>query len=354
MEKIESVLAGRALANQSFERWIPRQCDEKWIALVSDAPKFGWDTQAIQKGLIDPLYGEFTSQPERWRPILAANLIWEAGLDAAEFSPLLAAIELCYLSFVTIRNLRNSLTAAEALPNQGTVSFPILVTVSYTARQLALTLVFSHAGMLRPDSRSWLGYRFGRVLIQMGVGGAVDMLKAEKGMKSDGERRYLDHLKLAVSPLTFTIAADTAIAAIGLIGTPEGDQLQQAASHLGIAYNLVTEILLLKERRNPSGKAFQDLLPHWSYAAAMGCCAEGGIRRVSASNGPALEKEGDLSEGRMQKALIQKALTAARKQMDQMEFSLKNVRKGLAGAYESFSETAVLPKIRALEEGMDA
>lgn len=231
----------RSLADAALEYWMPRICTQEWLLTVAGPTRFQWDLETLQAGLLDPLYEFAAARPERLRPILTAAVLESAGLDPSQYSSLLAAIELQFLADVMVKDFYNGKTLATATPTSARRPLSVTATSAYTARQFAPTLAAGHSPNLKTDDRSWLAYRFGRVLILAGVGATVSHLRWNRDHKLMNDESYVEHLRGFASPLTFEICIDCAIAALGVRERAEFVALQRAASVIGVAYQAALE-----------------------------------------------------------------------------------------------------------------
>ena len=226
----------RSLADAALEHWMPRICTQEWLVTVSGPPRFPWDLETLQAGLLDPLYEFAAAKPERLRPVLTAAILESAGLDPSQYSSLLAAVELQFLADMMVKDFYNAKTVTTATPTSARRPLSVTVTSAYTARQFAPTLAARHAPNLQPDDRSWLAYRFGRVLLLAGVGTTVSHLRWNREHQLMDDESYVEHLRSFVSPLTFEICVDSAIASLGVRDRKEFIALQRAASLIGVVY----------------------------------------------------------------------------------------------------------------------
>ena len=231
----------RSLADDALECWMPRTCTQEWLETVSGQTRFQWDLETLQAGFLDPLYEFAAARPERLRPILTAAILETAGLDPSQYLSLLAAIELQFLADVMVKDFYNGKTVATATPISASRPLSVTATSAYTARQFAPTLAARHSPNLQTDDRSWLAYRFGRVLILAGVGATVGHLRWNRDHKLMNDESYVEHLRGFASPLTFEICVDCAIAALGVRERTEFIALQRAASGVGVAYQAALE-----------------------------------------------------------------------------------------------------------------
>jgi len=236
----EMLSRARSVAGRAFEEWIPRRCDPAWLDFVSCPARFTWDVDAIQRGFIDPLYDCFDARPEHYRPSLTACLLETVGVEPGCHSLVLVASELPYLATLIVQCLRNGRTVRESMPEQTTIPIPVLVTVAYTARQMAASLVIDHGTSLAGDARTWLAYRVGHALSQSGAGRAVDFAGA--GGRLTQGTALLEYMRFFLTPLTFVLPVDCALAAIGAQGQPFAQPLREAAGCAGIAYRIAVAL----------------------------------------------------------------------------------------------------------------
>jgi len=225
--------------------------------------RFDWDVEAIQQGFVDPLYELFDQKTERWRPTLAALLIEAGGRAPERYPAMLAAVELQHLALLLLERLRNGRNIAESTAPETRLPLPVLVTVAYTAKQMASTLVIRHEGALATGTRSWLAYQVSRALYEASAGMAVDIQFAEK----EASPRERWHLRL-LAPLTFRLPVDCALAALDRHEASGARMLREAASHASIAYRLAMDVLGRRARaRGEPAQALHEVPIHWSPLA---------------------------------------------------------------------------------------
>lgn len=230
--------AARAFVDAALERWLPRHLDEAWVARTADPPRFGWDMAALDAGFSQPFHDYARRHGERLRPLLALRLIDALGGDHRRHACALAALEIGHVAALVVNGMRNGRSLAEAAAEDIAVPLPVLVTVAYTARQLAPVLVFRHAEALDGAARAWLGGRFTRQLFFQGLGSVLDFWGAQNRTEHQTVAELVEHLHWHVAPMTFALAADTASAALGWAGQAPAEELARAAAELGVAYRL--------------------------------------------------------------------------------------------------------------------
>jgi hypothetical protein len=318
-------------AELAFTRWIPRRCTPEWLALVTGPARFGWDVEAIQRGFIDPMYEYADARPERWRPALAALLIQAGGGEPGRFQAALVAPELQYLASLMLEHFRNARTIADATPANTRIPMPVAVTVAYTARQMASSLIICHEEALPPATRTWLAYRISRALYQTSAGAAVDFHAASQGTPLAGGGWSLE---LRAAPLTFTLSVDCALAAVNRMDVPEVAALREGAGLAGIAYRLAVD--LISRRDQARGEAPPILLEPLLQASALAPARD---------ESPAQAWQRASSEGK-----VAAVLEAARRRRTAAKEAIASVPGPLGGALRAFVEAVVDPRLAEAEE----
>lgn len=246
----DTSLAGwAALFAPRFEQLLPRRVDGAWITRFVDAPRFGWDLPGLQAGFIDPLYSFVDALAlaphdaphaamRHLRPALACRLIAAMSGDEGwvlDFEVEMAALELHALAAMMLDHLDNGRSLAAAQGGERALALPVLITVAYSARQLAASMLWRE-GALAGAPRAWLAQRFSRLLLLQGIGHTLDLWGGERGLRHHDAAALADHVRWYLTPLDFALPCDLAAAALGL--APEAAQaLAEAGSELGLAWH---------------------------------------------------------------------------------------------------------------------
>lgn len=226
------------LASASIMRALPTEFDDAWLAAVIDAPRFGWDWEALEKGFFAPLRSWSERNDARLRPMLAGLLIDALGGNKAQHAQLLAALEMHYLASIMLDDLRNGRDLPNSTSPSVVTPLPVWVTIAYNARQLAPVWVMRKAEGLSEATRVRLAAQFSRLLFRQGLGSALDQWATERELKHADIDSLISHLSVYVGSLSFGLACDVACAAVGL--SEEATHiLAQAGNQLGVALRLI-------------------------------------------------------------------------------------------------------------------
>src|SRR5256885_7945380 len=133
------------------------------------------------------------------RPALASRLIdtlgAKAGVEARQFECELVALELHYLASIMLDALHNGIDLAESQGREKTLAPPVLITLAYSLRQFAPTLVRRHSTSLPPAERQQLAWRFARLLHVQGIGHTLDLWGGQNGVEHPDAASLLHHLQ---------------------------------------------------------------------------------------------------------------------------------------------------------------
>jgi len=234
-----------------FERCVPRRIDAAWLERFVDRPRYGWDLDGLEAGFTQPLYrfiegrplpspGEPLAADSRFlRPALACALIAALpggeALDPLAFEVELTALELHATASTMLDHLDNGRDLAASRGAEREIPLPVLITVAYSARQLAASLLWDH-GALPPDRRRQLAQRFSRLLMLQGVGHTLDLWGGEARLRHASAEDLAEHLRWYVAPLDFELACEVAAAAVGL-GAEHTDLFVRAGGDIGLAWH---------------------------------------------------------------------------------------------------------------------
>lgn len=252
------------LVTGELARRLPAGRDPQWLEQMVDAPRFGWDWDALERGFFQPLHAWSQLHGERLRPVLAGLLIEALGHDAAPHAGVLATLEVEYLAAIMLDDLRNGRDLHASTTSAVSVPLPTWVTIAYNARQLVPVMIARQDSALAPASRAWLAQRFSQFLFQQGVASALDLWCSEQAWKHDSEDDFVAHLRLYIGTMSFGLACDVASAAAGL-DEQRAEGLRQAGVELGVALRLAA---LAKGCERTLGAQSQEPLIRWRHGVA--------------------------------------------------------------------------------------
>jgi hypothetical protein len=227
----------REIASNAFWQHLPGGPDDAWLAEVVDRPRFGWDWAALEQGFFLPLRAWAARHDARLRPVLAGLLIDAFDGDAARHGDLLTSLELVHQASIMLDDLRNGKDLSTSTAEAVTVPLPVWVTIAYNARQLAPVLLLRRASSVPEATREQLAHRFARFLFQQGLGGTLDLYRAQHASTAASLDEFIAHLSTYIGPLSFGLACDMASLLAGL-NEPARAELARAGTELGVALRL--------------------------------------------------------------------------------------------------------------------
>lgn len=264
-----------ALFAPLFEHWMPRTIDSTWVTRFVDQPRFGWDLAGLQAGFTDPLYRFVDALPidgppasmRHLRPALACRLVSVLSGDdslAMRFDAELVALELHALASMMLDHLDNGRNLAASKGGESELALPVLITVAYSARQLAAALPWRE-GTLSGQRRARLAQRFSRLLMLQGIGHTLDLWGSERALRHGGEAALADHLRWYLAPLDFELVCELAAAVLDL-SAERTQWLVEAGADLGLAWHC-TRHLVQVSGTAPAGRRMDQPL-RWSRLVA--------------------------------------------------------------------------------------
>jgi hypothetical protein len=294
----QSLTTWAARFGQRFEQRIPRRIDEAWLTRFVDAPRFGWDMAGLQVGFIDPLYRFVDAHGttvggqaclRHVRPAFACKLIdalssRDEAVDAEavlRFDAELTALELHALSSMMLDHLDNGRNLATSQGAERQLALPVLITVAYSARQLAASMLWRESALVGKRARA-LAQRFSRLLFLQGIGHTLDLAGGERILEHGDEQALEDHLRWYLSPLDFEIACELAAAAADL-PADAAQALIGAGADLGIAWQCARRVQFRGDSQASGQRLDQPV--RWSRLAGGTSLCEGAPREAWLSIG---------------------------------------------------------------------
>ncbi|MFW6385279.1 MAG: polyprenyl synthetase family protein [Halodesulfurarchaeum sp.] len=107
---LDSLEAWRADIDEEIERLLPRELTEEAVVDLFGPARYSYDTTALQKALVDPLWDLLDRGGKRWRPVLFLKLIEGVGGDPEDFLPYAIIPEILHTGTIIVDDVEDEAT----------------------------------------------------------------------------------------------------------------------------------------------------------------------------------------------------------------------------------------------------
>ncbi len=106
----DALTAWRTDVDREIAELLPRTITEETLAELFGAPRFEYDTEAIEKALFEPVWDLLDRGGKRWRPVLFLELVRALGEDPAQYLPYATIPEILHTGTIIVDDVEDDAT----------------------------------------------------------------------------------------------------------------------------------------------------------------------------------------------------------------------------------------------------
>ncbi|MFB6069891.1 MAG: polyprenyl synthetase family protein [Halanaeroarchaeum sp.] len=103
----DTLSAWRPLIDEEIERLLPRDMSADDLASRFGAPRFTYDTAALNEALTEPVWDLLDRGGKRWRPVLFLKLVEGTGADPLDFLPYAVIPEILHTGTIIVDDVED-------------------------------------------------------------------------------------------------------------------------------------------------------------------------------------------------------------------------------------------------------
>ncbi len=106
----DALTAWRADIDREIERLLPRTITEETLVDLFGAPRYEYDTEALQEALFEPVWDLLDRGGKRWRPVLFLKLVEGVGADPEALLPYAIVPEILHTGTIIVDDVEDDAT----------------------------------------------------------------------------------------------------------------------------------------------------------------------------------------------------------------------------------------------------
>ncbi|MFB6081213.1 MAG: polyprenyl synthetase family protein [Halanaeroarchaeum sp.] len=106
----DALSAWRPHVDEEIERLLPRDLSEEDLDDLFGEPRFVYDTEALNRALVEPVWDLLDRGGKRWRPVLFMKLLEGVGEDPLEYLPYAVVPEILHTGTIIVDDVEDEAT----------------------------------------------------------------------------------------------------------------------------------------------------------------------------------------------------------------------------------------------------
>jgi geranylgeranyl pyrophosphate synthase len=260
---IERFLEEKAIRiDKAIEKYIPRRLAENSILFSVSQPRYGYNLEALNKALVDPIWEFLERGGKRWRPTLFLLICEALGKDPEDFVDFAIIPEVIHNGTLIVDDIEDASEYRRGKPCTYKVyGLDIAINAGNAMYYLPLLPLIENRQKIPPQKLSKIHTVYVQEMINLSLGQAMD-IAWHRGLADADKVDEKDYMQMCAYK-TGTLARMAAkIAAIFAdAGGELAEKLARFAESVGVAFQMQDDVLDLtgKEFTEKKGGRGQDI-----------------------------------------------------------------------------------------------
>jgi len=237
--------------NAELSAFFPKKITEKWVSSSLGKPEFGYDLNASQKAIAEPIWDFLSRGGKRWRPALLLLACEAAGGSRKKAMPFTVIPELVHNGTIMVDDIEDNSTVRRGKPSTHLL-FGVDVAVNAGNAMYYIPLkVLINDRKLSAQVKAQIYDIYSVSLLRLSFGQAMD-IHWHKGGSNVSEAQYLQMCCYKTGSLARLSAELGAV--LGGANPEHVSRFGDFAESIGVAFQIQDDILNLKPEHVEWGK----------------------------------------------------------------------------------------------------
>jgi len=244
-EEIEKFLSKQvSLIDNTIQRYIPRKFEKNSTVFALSPPQYGYDLEALNKAIAEPIWEFLDRGGKRWRPGLFLLICEALGKNSKDFLDFAIIPEVIHNGTLMVDDIEDSSELRRGKPCTYRIfGTDIAINAGNAMYYLPLLAVVKNKDKLAPEKINHIYEIYVQEMINLSFGQAMD-IAWHRGIENADNITEKHYLQMCAYK-TGTLARMAARLAAVLAGANENlvEKLGKFAESVGIAFQMQDDIL---------------------------------------------------------------------------------------------------------------
>lgn len=238
------------MVNRTIEKYIPRSLSQKSVLFEVSEPRYAYNTEALNKAVIDPIWEFLDRGGKRWRPTLFLLICEALGKKSKELADFAIIPEVVHNGTLMVDDIEDSSEFRRGKPCTYKIfGLDIAINAGNAMYYLPLLTLLANKGRVSKEKLIQVYEVYTQEMINLSLGQAMD-IAWHRGLANADEITEKDYLQMCAYK-TGTLSRMAAKLAAALCGADAQlvEKLGVFAESLGIAFQMKDDVLDLTSAR---------------------------------------------------------------------------------------------------------
>ncbi|MCK4429627.1 MAG: polyprenyl synthetase family protein, partial [Candidatus Aenigmarchaeota archaeon] len=244
--------------DKTIEKYLPKEATQEWLEFAFGKPRYEYNTEAVQKSLIDPAWDFLGRGGKRWRPVLFLLVAEAVGGDLEKLKDFVIIPEIIHNGTIMIDDVEDMGELRRGKPCTHKIfGNDIAINTGNFMYYLPMLALIKNKEQFEPEVVTKAYEVCTREMIALGFGQGTDIYWHKGKVEHVKEEEYLQMCAYKTGCLARMSAK------LGVVLSGGSDELAEkvgrVAEAMGVAFQIqddVLDIALTGEERDKFGKAF--------------------------------------------------------------------------------------------------
>jgi len=247
---VEKLLEERAKTiDKTIEKYIPRKYNKNALLFSLNPPRYGYNIDALNKALTEPIWNFLDRGGKRWRPFLFLLIVEALGRNPDEFMDFAIIPEIVHNGTIMVDDIEDNSELRRGKPcTHRLFDLDVAINAGNAMYYLPLLPLIKNRGKLSTKKLSEIYEVYVREMINLSLGQAMDIAwhKGLADAEKITEKQYLQMCAYKTGTLARMAAK---IAAILCEASEDNvDRVGRFAEAIGVAFQIQDDILDLTSK----------------------------------------------------------------------------------------------------------